>query len=280
MSTVITYVVSPGWELNLYVSLHSLALSGTSYDYVKVFAVGGELSFPKKVDVPLEIEEVENKNEEYFFENKTYLSSIDSKRVIYLDSDTIILGPIEKIYDSKDESFIGRFSHYYEDERFETEKWRKILKENGAGYSPYFNAGFVIFQNGSQKVIREDWTNILRDNLGKMEEKEFMGRDMSEQIALSTSVSKNNLSTAKMRRREHMYGWKTPPSDLDISGDEIVYHTGSRGGRYIKYAMSVLRKSGIDYARPVISSATHPLFLKMMAYDAMYAAKHSVVGIP
>jgi hypothetical protein len=280
MSTVITYVVSPGWELNLYVSLHSLVLSGTNYDYVKVFAVGGELSFLKEVDVPLEIEEVENKNENYFFENKTYLSSIDRERVIYLDSDTVVLNPINKVYEEKSEDFIGKFSHYYEDERFEAGKWRKILKENGADYSPYFNAGFVIFQNGSQKLIQEDWISILRDNLDKIEEKEFMGRDMSEQIALSTSVSKNNLSKAKMQSQEHIYGWKTPPRDLDISGEEIVYHTGSRGGRYIKYAMSVLRKSGIDYTRPIISNATHPLFLKMMAYDMMYAAKHSVVGLP
>jgi hypothetical protein len=111
-----------------------------------------------------------------------------------------------------------------------------------------------------------------------MRERKFMGRQMSEQIALS--IAKNTLSTKRMRKREHIYGWKTPPRDLDLSGDEIVYHTGSRGRRYVKYATSVLRKSGIDYARPVISDATDPLFLKMMAYDAMYAVKHSVVSAP
>lgn len=113
-----------------------------------------------------------------------------------------------------------------------------------------------------------------------MRERKFMGRQMLEQIALSMSIAKNTLSTKRMRKREHIYGWKTPPRDLDLSGDEIVYHTGSRGRRYVKYATSVLRKSGIDYARPVISDATDPLFLKMMAYDAMYAVKHSVVGAP
>lgn len=280
MSTVITYVVSPGWELNLYVSLHSLALSGTNYDYVKVFAVGDKLNFPKKLKIPLEIEVVEDKNKDYFLENKTYLSNVDSKRLIYLDSDTVILGPIDKVYKGKNEEFIGRYNHHYEDEKFIMEEWRKILKENKAKYSPYFNSGFVIFQNESQKRIKKDWVKISKDNLEKSEEREFMGRKMSEQIALSTSVSKNNLSKARMQRREHIYGWKTPPSDLNISGEEIVYHTGSRGGRYIKYATSVLRKSGIDYARPVISSSANPLFLKMLTYDAMYAAKHSVVGLP
>ena len=121
---------------------------------------------------------------------------------------------------------------------------------------------------------------ITKRNLKNMRERKFMGRQMSEQIALSMSIAKNTLSTKRMRKREHIYGWKTPPRDLDLSGDEIVYHTGSRGRRCVKYATSVLRKSGIDYARPVISDATDPLFLKMMAYDAMYAVKHSVVSAP
>jgi len=83
MSTVVAYVVSPGWELNLYLSLHSLALSGTSYDYVKVFAVGGDLRFPSDTSVPIKIETVENKNENYFLENKIYIKAKRKKSNIF-----------------------------------------------------------------------------------------------------------------------------------------------------------------------------------------------------
>jgi len=280
MSTVVAYVVSPGWELNLYMSLHSLELSNTSYDYIKVFSVGGELKFLENLNLPIQFESVRDKNDKYFPENKTYITSINEERIIYLDADTIVLKPIQKVYGGVNVDFIGRYTHYYESEGFEEERWNKILERNNTKYSPYFNSGFIIFQNYSQKELKSEWEILSRRNLKNMKERELMGKRVSEQIALSACISKNGLSVKKMKKKEHVYGWETTPKDLDTNEEEVVYHTGSRGGRYVKYATSVLRKSGINYARPVISSANNPLFLKMLAYDVMYAAKHSVVGLP
>jgi lipopolysaccharide biosynthesis glycosyltransferase len=52
----------------------------------------------ERLSVPIEVEEVTNRNEEYFLENKTYLTNIVSEKVIYLDCDTIVVGNVNSIW--------------------------------------------------------------------------------------------------------------------------------------------------------------------------------------
>ncbi len=102
MGPVIAYVASPDFELNLYISIHSLFQSESEIKRVKVFSVGGMMPNLERLSVPIEVEEVKNRNEEYFLENKTYITDIVSEKVIYLDCDTIVVGNVNSIWKKKE----------------------------------------------------------------------------------------------------------------------------------------------------------------------------------
>ena len=275
MGPVIAYVASPDFELNLYISIHSLFQSESEIKRVKVFSVGGMMPNLERLCVPVEVEEVENRNEDYFLENKTYISEVNSEKVIYLDCDTLIIRDINKIWKKESKSFISRRDSSYESgECFRSKSWDSILSKRNARKGAYFNSGFVGFRKGMHKRIGRSWRKICKkeyDNREKSDLVDLQGEKMIEQMALSISVLRETENIGVMDEEEHVYGWEVPPES--VSDSTVVYHTGSRGGRHLKYAMALARRGLVDFSEPVISSATHPLFLKLQAYSIAYRVK-------
>lgn len=275
MSLVVSYVASPDFELNLYASIHSLFQSRSDVDRVKVFSVGGRMPYIDNLTIPVEVEEVENKNKNYFLENKTYVTNVRSKNLVYLDCDTVVLNDVSSIWGGGGSKFIARKDSAYESgEYFSVQKWKALASQRGASSGPYFNSGFLGFRRGAQEEIGSLWKRICREEYEKGERSafaKFQSAGMIEQMSLSVSVLRKIEDVGLMDEEEHVYGWEVPP-DV-VSDDAVVYHTGSRGGRHLKYAMALGRRGLVDFSEPVISRATHPLFIKLQAYNLAYRAK-------
>lgn len=275
MSSVVTYVASPDFAVNLYVSIHSLFQSGPNVDRVKVFSVGGDMPNIEALSAPVEVEEVKNKNRKYFLENKTYISEVNSSQVVYLDCDTVVLENINTIWNKKNAKFVARKDSAYESgEYFSVEKWECLASKSGASKGPYFNSGFFGFRGGRHKKVGGLWERLCREEYEKGRRSafaKFQGARMIEQMSLSLSVLREIEDVRVMEEKEHVYGWEVPPDS--VSDEAVVYHTGSRGGRHLKYALALSRRGLVNFNEPVISSATHPLFLRLQAYDLAYRAK-------
>jgi hypothetical protein len=285
MERVIVYIASPDWELNIYASIHSLVQSGTSFDLIKVFSVGGEMNSIRKIDTKIEVENVKNVSKEYFLNNKTYLVNQDGSEVVYLDSDTIVLGDIGKISKSYRQNIIARvdscprtWNYVREMNSGSIKKWKSILDENQIR-SKMYNSGFVIFKNNSNKKISESWKRLAekdREIWESEKEKLKMERRITDQMTFSFSVENKFEEVGEMKSFHHVYGWNKGPKK--IPKNTVVYHTGSRGGRHLKYASAVAEERSVSFRTPTISGPTHPLFLRLQAYDIGYRVKHFFVG--
>jgi hypothetical protein len=241
--------------------------------------VGGNMNKLKNLKLPISVEVVKNKYKKDFFMNKTYIEKTNSERVIYMDSDTVVLNKLDKIYKNKKDSFIAKKVHNYDKKSFNKKDWYKILRKNKAKKGPYFNAGFFITQNRSHGKICSTWKDVYakeKKDFGK-NMKKVASRGRVEQVSLSISVLKKDVEISEMRENQHVYGWRKRPEEVDK--DAIVYHTGSRGGRHLKYASAVAGERDFSFNVPIISSGTHPLFLKLQGYDLGYRTKHFFTGV-
>jgi hypothetical protein len=96
-------------------------------------------------------------------------------------------------------------------------------------------------------------------------------------MSLSISVLKEGDVFGEMDKEHHVYGWEKKPNE--VGRDTVVYHTGSRGGRHLKYASAVASRHDISFNSPLLSNASNPLFLKLQGYDLAYRAKHFFTGV-
>jgi hypothetical protein len=284
MKTVVVYVASPDKEINIYASIHSLVRSGTSFDKIKVFSVGGKMDKLKKTKIPIEINAVSNKNHNYFLENKTYIGNVNCERLVYMDADTISLNPINKVWKGVNKDFIGRLCTPIEknENKKIKDQWRSMLNDFGAKkITPYFNSGFLVFQNKSHKKICKVWEHTMQKVTEKREKNEFLKNSkkrLREQISLSIAISKSNVSYKKMKKHEHVYGWIVPPKSKMLDNKSVVYHTGSRGDRHIKYASSICRSGLVDLVTPTLSGLFSTLYIKLQAYNIAYSIKDSIIS--
>lgn len=226
-TTEVVYICTPDWQHYLFTSLRSLLASGSSFDRVVICCVGKRPSAWVFEDPRILVEEVTPLIDGYFFSNKTYLCRRSAERVIYLDADTMILRPIDALYLNVDSDFIGRAASGYQDANWEQAKWFETLALVGADETPYFNAGFVVFQNGAHRRLNDLWLEFTRRNLAgdlmKLRTPKF-----AEQFALSLAVGAARLSYHMLDRKGHAFGWVDEPFE-----DTVVFHAGSPGFMHI-----------------------------------------------
>jgi hypothetical protein len=245
-----------------------------------VFSVGGKMGNIEKIKVPVEVEEVKNRNKEYFPQNKTYISKLCAENLIYLDADTIVLNSIDKIIEKNKCEFTARrdsFDKSCSDEKYE--EWKNILSKYESKMGPYFNSGFVVFRRKSQEKLNPCWNELCHkewEKGGKSEFSKFQYRGTIEQTTLSVKALSVMEDMCLMSEHHHVYGWEKAP--LEVGSDAIVYHTGSRGQRHIKYASAVARGRDLNFNVPLISRALNPLFIRLQGYDLAYRVKHFLFG--
>lgn len=229
-STEIVYVCSPNrWKHALFSSLRSLLASGSTFHRVVIFCVGKKPAYWKFEDPRIEVQEVSNCQEDFFFLNKLYAASRKSDRVIYLDTDTLILRPIDEIWEGNSLDLIARKASFCDKPKWNADAWREVLEQVGGRVdSPYLNAGFMIFQNGAQMKIKRLWREFTR---GGLEGKYFdagtihSGRNFCEQIAFSLAASVSGVSVSLMNPQQLGFGWEREPFEK-----RVIYHTG--GNRF------------------------------------------------
>lgn len=280
MDRVFVYVASPDWELNVYTSIHSLVSSGNEFDLIKIFSVGGEMKRIKKISPKVEVVCVKNRNKNYFARNKYYVTKQRKGEIVYLDADTVILGNIKEIIKNYNKKIIIKKDSQNSVKRAlknmgVKSEWVDEMGESILNYDLY-NTGFFALRNGCIGKMEKVWRNLENVDKNICYNKKGVRR-VTEQIKFSISVKREIGEVGLMSENHHVYGWEKSPGE--VGEDAIVYHTGSRGGRHLKYASAVARGRDLSFNTPLISSATHPLFLKLQAYDLGYRVKHFFKGI-
>ncbi|MDJ0509863.1 MAG: hypothetical protein QNJ64_11490 [Crocosphaera sp.] len=226
--TEIVYVCSPNqYENMLFTSLRSLLKTNSTFDKVTIFCIGKKPTAWEILDSRIQVVEVEPLRQDDFLINKTYALTSEAERVIFLDSDTLIINPIDSVYKNVTEDFIAKpASHYFQENN--SSKWKALLKKSNCQDIPYFNSGFFIFQNSSHQRLLNTWREWNHQLLSDESiPKNFHNkRSMAEQMALSLSLAESSLTYKCMEDYEHMFVWlKTQKIDSEKG---VVLHTGSK----------------------------------------------------
>lgn len=224
--TEIAYVLSPDWGHYLFTSLHTLFRSGSTFDRIKIYCVGERPKHWNFADSRIVVKEVSPLNDDYFHINKTYSCRSDADRVIFLDADTLVLRPLDDIWRDCNADFIGRVTVDYFKDKWDQKAWNNALqKVNADSDIPYFNCGFVIFQNDAHKNIAKYWQPFTEQLLdGELPDPGVLSDTIkySEQVALSLAVGSSAVSYHELNEKQHAFGWGSG----DPYEDAIVYHTG------------------------------------------------------
>jgi hypothetical protein len=256
--TEAVYVASPGWGHMLSTSLHTLVNSGTRFDSVRIYCVGERPSSWRFTDDRIQVVEVPPLHSTDFLINKTYAVQSKADRVIFLDADTLVLRPLDQIWKNRDTDVIGRIETEF-NRRWKHETWHRVLAEVGASpETPYFNTGFFILQNGSQRRIAERWEAYARGGItGTLFNPLALGHidvRFAEQVAFSMALGASDLSYDVLSPTDHSYGWAFEPHR-----ETTVYHTGAPG--FFNYAALLERPHRLRFSSPVVVSRTSRLFL-------------------
>ena len=235
--TEVVYVCSPDWQHYLFTSLRSLLFSGSSFDRIVIYCVGKRPRSWRFQDSRITVEEVAPIVDGYFLSSKVYLTQRESNRVVFLDADTMVLKPLDLLYSNVPADFLGRVAGQYHSVNWNQQKWDDALRLVDAAPTPYFNCGLTIFQNGSQRRIRELWPDFIRRSLAG-ELVDLAPRRFTEQISLSLAIGAAGLSHHMLDETEHAYGWRNEPYE-----GAVVFHTS--GPHFLPMATTIERELGI-----------------------------------
>src|SRR5579859_5278176 len=163
--TEVVYVCSPDREEQLNVSLATLLGSGRSFDRVVIFCVGQVPPHWQFSDSRVVVKQVPPLFSGYFQGNKIYLCTRMASRVVFLDTDTVILRPLDLLWKERDADLLARVGVAYECPRWDSRVWQETFRRVGASHVPMFNAGVLVFQNHAHRRIYADWLRSVRDYL-------------------------------------------------------------------------------------------------------------------
>jgi Methyltransferase domain len=222
-STEVVYVCSPDRAHQLFVSLGTLMRSGSSFDRIVIFCVGRRPPNWQFADSRIIVEEVPTLFNDYFYANKVYLCSRSASRVVFLDTDTLILRPLDLLWEGRDADFLARVGTAYNGPDWAQEVWEATLHRVGASEVPMFNAGVLVFQNGSHRCIENAWSNYIAQYLAGEISSPYNDSRMPEQWGLALAVGSKKLSYSLLNCLDHGYAWS---DELDFEFP-VVFHTGN-----------------------------------------------------
>jgi hypothetical protein len=152
---------------------------------------------------------------ERHYGEKINLCSLEEENVVFLDCDTVIGNNIWEVVEG-DFEFKARPAHMFNDE----ESWKQLFDERDRPYLDWMpNAGFLVFKQKAHKKIKDDWADLVSQDL------EFQKGKVNhhEQYALALAVS--DLKIHEMEKEEHVLEWQ----DEKIA-DAYVYHIEQAAG--------------------------------------------------
>jgi hypothetical protein len=219
--TTIVYICSPDRYRQLSFSLSTLLTSGTRFARAVVFCVGDDPGW-RFGDERVRVRPVPSLYDDYFYGNKLYVCDVEADRVVFLDADTFVFSPIDRIWFERPASVIARVASAYGSPAWNDIVWRDACSRYGEKTIPLFNSGFVIFQNGSNRRLKPVWKEVIELYRGGAIRPPCEDR-MSDQYGLSLAVLAGKLSYAVMSPADHTYGWIEPAA----SSDTVVFHTAN-----------------------------------------------------
>ncbi|MCA9975998.1 MAG: hypothetical protein KC413_09625, partial [Anaerolineales bacterium] len=220
--TEIAYVCTSDRQAQLFTSLRSLLQSGTIFDRVVIFLLDKRPSHWHFADPRIVVQEVSPLIGDFFFSNKARVCDRAAARVIHMDTDTLILRPLDLIWENHTEDVLARPASVFGSGEWDGQIWADTLARVGAADVPMFNTGFLVFQNGAHHQLQKHWLQFIRHYMGgELSTPGKMPR-MFGQLAVSLAVGVAHLPYHTMSAAEHGFAWLN-----DSFASAFVFHTGN-----------------------------------------------------
>jgi hypothetical protein len=241
----VVYICSPDRGDQLFFSLRSLLASGTSLERVTIYCVGPVPDGWRFGDPRIEVEEVPDLGEGFWMANKVHLCRAEGRRVVFLDTDTIILKPLDGLVEGREADVGGRESTYVHWRTWNPVSWDRLLRDHGAKVAfPYLSTGVIVFRHGIPGSLDRTWMEITR-KLRKTRLPDLDTRVRANQLAFSIACGVEGLSHDLLTPAEHAYGWCREPAE-----SATVFHAGTI--RFFGTARRLTARTGcMDPALPV-----------------------------
>jgi hypothetical protein len=220
--TAVVYVVSPDREEQLFRSLDSLLTSGSDFDAVRIYCVGLQPGRWRFTDSRISVQTVPPLFGKYFFGNKLHLCDTPARRVIFLDSDTLVLRPLEHLWKDRAEHVLGRRGTAMSWAKWDHTVWRALFTAGGFDEVPMFNAGVLLFQSGAHRRVKNSWYIALERFLSGGLPAPWPSKRISEQCALSVAIAHEGLSFGELSPKAHAFGWQKESRE-----GATVFHYGN-----------------------------------------------------
>ena len=266
MNTEVVYVASPDFGPFLFASLGTLLATSSTFDSVRIFCVGERPTDWEFRDERIIVQEVEPLSD-FFMLNKTYLTRSPAERVVYLDTDTIVVNALDGFWSDSTADVIAR-----KDPNDGLAGWNERLRILNAPVIPYLQAGVLVFQHGAHRALADVWPSLIEQE--RNADSLLHGPRYAEQVAFSQAVAVTDLSLDIVGREKHGYAWGSDPPE-----DTIVYHTGSRNfySRIAPVLWSRKARLSLCSRRPWGWSTRH--LLGQLAYMKARRLKHRLVNV-
>jgi hypothetical protein len=238
--TEIAYVCSPDeWQHQLFASMRSLLASGTTFDRLVIHCVGTRPEHWSFADPRIVVREVEPIDPGYFLLNKVRACESDAERVVYLDTDTLVLRPLDDLVE-RDEDLTARVVSYVATPEWSADAWARTLRDvAGAEPGPYFNSGFFVLRGGAQHALGPAWRRIATGGHTRtlFDPVPLHGKGFEEQLAMSIAAAAEGLRCGEMDPTDHAYAWADDPWR-----GARVFHTG--GHAFWRFAPRIEARIG------------------------------------
>lgn len=242
IETEVVYVCSPDFRRYVMLSLRTLYRSNPEVEKVRIYLVGEvghDWSFG---DSPIRADTVPDIDApgpwgHYWRNNKIRLCRSDADQIVYLETDTFVLGALEEIYDGFDADLIARPGVEVYLGIHDSDKWNATLAAVGAPSYPYYSPGFMVFQNGSHKRIEQSRHEIIDRIL--LNELPICASKHAEVYAFSIAAAAEGLPHRAMKDHHHRYTMIGESHE-----DDVVPHLGTMG--FDRHYLPIEVELGLD----------------------------------
>jgi len=238
-STAFVFVCSPNYWRYLFLALRSLLCTNDYLTQVIIYLVGNEKHsqwLRRRIrDSRVNVVAVPDIGGGYWHTNKTHFCDCPASRVVYLDVDVAVLGPIERLWIGHDEDLLARPADITYKPQWKQDKWEAALKVVGAASYPFYSPGFMILQNGAHRRIGHTWRRVTNRILNR--ELPLPSNRFAEMYAFSIAASLERLTHYSLPEYAHRYAYDGEPHE-----GAVVWHLGMPG--FFRYWLPLDRAKG------------------------------------
>jgi len=258
----------------LLLSLRTLFWSNPDVESVRVYVVSPSEDVPKWGirDDRVKIEAVPDISStgawgRYWGTNKLHLARSTADRVIYLDTDVMILDDLAKSYADSRADLIARPAPDVVSRRhWNPERWSQKVQQAGASPDmPFYSPGFMVFHNGAHQRLRAEWEAVIERILSG--ETPFSADKHAEMNAFSVAASIVGLSHHAMADEAHRYAMIG-----EGAADAVVWHLGTPG--FFRHYIPQEKKLGLDKEDLPVA---RPAFLWLRALQSRLRYKYRAI---